>query len=191
MIDPDDPLVAELRSVVQKIALISHAPIQGYNFAPSEVGKGERWRVSYTKAPIAHLGLHSAKGGDTQIPRGDVDHWGDFQVDYRQKSDLYFQRKFDRLQELERSTRDEVRALIKEAEQAYEDWQKTPEYRGEEQPARDSFRWKCLIADYGGDSLDDEDIKTINRLYAMSTQPVSRATIYRYRLKYRGLRFKA
>lgn len=68
-------LSAQIRQALAELELVSHAPIQGYNFAPSENGRGDRWRKSDHKAPIPHLGQHSQKGGDSSIPRGsDVEH---------------------------------------------------------------------------------------------------------------------
>jgi hypothetical protein len=68
-------------------------------------------------------------------------------------------------------------ALLAEALQVLEDWQKTPPYDGEEPLIRESFRWKCAIAD------DARDLEAIKKHYT-----VSKATVYRYRLKYKGLR---
>lgn len=191
MIDLADPevreLIAELRKVVQRLALISHAEIQGYNFAPSEVGRGDRWRRSNRKPPIPHLGQHQGKSGDTKAPGGDVDHYGDFQVGFRQKSHLYFDRQLARLLKREKATKDDLAALVFEAEQTLEDWRKTPVYQGPEPIERGSFRWKCLIADYGGASLADGDVQRINDLYALG-KTIHRSTIYRYRAQFRGLR---
>ena len=74
MIDVADPntraLLAELRTLVAQLALVSHAPTQGYDFAPSTVGAGRRWRVSDHQPPIAHLGAHHSHDGDSRIPDG-------------------------------------------------------------------------------------------------------------------------
>lgn len=169
-------LVGELRKIVQRLALVSHAPIQGYNLAPSENGRGERWRSRDTRPPIPHLGSHMPKGGDTQEPRGEVDWRGDKTPEYRQKSHLYFQRTITRW---ERSaylyTAGDLASLLGEAEDALTAWLKTPVVAGVELE-RGSFRWFCAIAD------DDRPIDKIKEHYS-----VGKSTIYRYRAKYRGV----
>lgn len=161
----------ELRRIILKLSLKSHAPIQGYEFAPSEVGRGDRWRKSDRRAPVPHLGQHQAKSGGTRMPRGGIDRQGDRTPEYRQKSHAYFEQRLKRIQTLEG-----LRALLKEAEEALEAWTRTPQVAGVD-PERESFYWKCAIAD------DKRPMEDILRQYS-----VSRATVFRYRLKYRGLR---
>lgn len=168
------PDLFALRRIVLQLSLVSHAPIQGYNFAPNEVGRGDRWRKSQRNDPIPHLGQHQSKGGDTMIPRGDVDRKGDLTPEYRQKSDMYFRKRIPRL----RNER-ELAALLKEAQDAQDAWRRTPEVAGVEHE-RGSYLWKCEIADTDG------PVEPIKRKYT-----ISQATIYRYRAKYRGLRKRA
>jgi hypothetical protein len=188
VIDRQDPevlrLLSEIRRVGQKLSLVSHAPTQSYNVVMKgdDVPKTpDRWRVNTNREPWPHLGSHGGKSGDTTEPRGGIDRHGDFQVEYRQKSHLYFEHKLNRIIGNPKATPADLKELIAEAEQAHEDWIKTPVYKGAEPLERGSFRWKCAIAD------DDRDPETINRVYAMG-KTISRPTIYRYRQRYRGLR---
>lgn len=107
-------------------------------------------------------------------PPGGVDRQGDRKESYRQKTAEYFARR------LARCTGDAEReALRLEAERALYDWRHTPEApnSAELAPERGSFLWKCRVAD------DDRPLEKIKEEYW-----VSRATVYRYRQKYRGLR---
>lgn len=196
-IDSEDPeasrVIAELRRVVQRLSLISHAPTQSYDV----VMKGDgvpptpaRWRTSDRREPWPHMGNHAGgKSGGTAAPRGAVDRFGDFQAEYRQKSHVYFEQKLNRIVGYAKSTVKDLEALLAEARQALEDWQKTPEFKGAQPMERGSFQWKCAIADHGNSTLTDQDVREINRLYAMG-KVVHRSAIYRYRAQYRGLRGK-
>lgn len=178
MIAATDPLIAEIRRVVQSIALMSHGQTQSYNIVmlADEVPKAPpRWRLSDARAPVIP-GARPAKGGGSSIPSGGAPVWDDRQVEYRQKSHVYFQKKLDRLARRSSSSSADLEALLKEATQALEDWRKTPVVAGVE-PERGSFAWKCMVAD------DGRDVDVLKRTYT-----VSRATIYRYRAQYRGLR---
>lgn len=189
MIDPLEPACAativQLRRVVLRISLMSHAPTQSYDV----VMKGDdvpnappRWRMNDRRAPVPHMGAHSAKGGDTLIPRGDVPRQDDKEADFRQKSHLYFERKLNRIVRYGRSTSADLDALLEEATQALEDWRRTPAVAGVE-PERGSYFWRCAIADAGGSSLSDQELTAIKSKYT-----VSKATIYRYRKQLRGIR---
>lgn len=162
------PATLELRRVVLKISLVSHAPIQGYELAPSENGRGDRWRKSNRKPPIPHLGSHPAKGGaDSSIPRGDVDRKGDRTPEYRQKSHLYFQTRLNGC-----STVGEVEALLVEANETLEAWRKTPLLAGD-RPMRDHPQWKAWVATCG------HPVKDIVRWYGCS-----RSLVYKIREDY-------
>lgn len=182
MIDPLDPLIPELRRVVQRIALMSHAPTQSYDVVmPGDdvPNTPPRWRLNDRREPIPHMGSHVGKGGDTMIPRGGIIRKDDIEADFRQKSHIYFERKLNRLVAYNGSTPADLTALLSEARQTLEDWCKTPPYDGEEAIIRGTFRWKCLIAE------DKRDLDTIKRTYTVST-----ATVYRYRERYRGMRWR-
>jgi len=177
-------VIADIRKVVQRLALISHAPTQSYDVVlkGDDVPKTpDRWRINTRREPWPHLGAHSGKSGDTAVPRGGINRFDDAQLDYRQKSHIYFERKLNRIVNYPKSTSKDLEALLTEARQALQDWTKTPLYSGPEPLERDSFRWKCAIAD------DDRDVATINRVYGMG-KTIHRSTVARYRVKYRGLR---
>ena len=120
----------------------------------------------------------SVRSADDDIggrrPPGGMDWKGDREPDFRQKSAGYFARRLNGGVSEER-----LAALLEEAREALWAWQHTPDVSGviELEPARKSFLWKCRIAD---DTRPLEQIK--------GEFQVSQATIYRYRLKYRGLR---
>lgn len=171
----------ELRTVVQQLTLVSHAPIQGYNYAPNEVGRGERWRASDRKPVIPHLGQHQPKGGGTKVPRGNIDWAGDNKFfDYRQKSAVYFQNRVnDWESDKHHHGPDEISELAEEATAALTAWRKTPDSDGADlEPPRESFLWKCAIAD------DDRPVSKLMEVY----KPIGRQTIYDYRKLYRGVR---
>lgn len=164
-------LVGDILRIVQRIALMSHAPIQGYNFAPSEVGRGQRWRTSDARPPVAHLGQHQAKRGGGSPPGGEIDRRGDAAPEFRQKSHVYLQRRLARAR-----TDDQLRDVLEEAKQILGDWMRTPSVAGVE-PERGSFAWKVQIAN------DERDDRAILAVYS-----ISRSSLWRYRQKYRGLR---
>jgi hypothetical protein len=158
-------LINEIRPVVQRLALVSHAPIQGYNFAPPEFKAGERWRTRSTAAPNPHLSAHHAKGGDTTIPRGNVDYRGDKTPEYRQKSADHFARQLRRLErETRLCTASDLRDLLKDAEDALEAWHKTPLIAGE-RPALHDPRWKYWAANCDHTTADLVRWYSISRQY--------------------------
>lgn len=174
--------LSELRRVVQRLALVSHAPAQTVNLAPPPEGLRApvRWRVWPNRPADAHVGGRSRGGGDSSLPRGGVDWRGDKTEEYRQKSHVYFQRRLDAMERSDRLyTASDLSALHREAREALLAWMKTPDVSGVKdlEPEPKSFLWKCQIAD------DDRPVETVKTHYS-----VSRATIYRYRSKYRGLR---
>lgn len=169
MIDLTNPecvsLIGEIRTAVQRLVLVSHAPIQGYNFAPSENGRGDRWRKSSRNDPIPHLGQHSAKGGDSSIPRGDIDRKGDRTPEFRQKSADHFQKTMERWV---RSTREyrpsDLSRLLQEAKDAHEAWQKTPLVAGT-RPALGDPRWKFWAANCDHTATDIVRWYSVSRSY--------------------------
>lgn len=149
-----------LKRAIDRLSTKSHAPIQGYDFAPSDIGRGDRWRKSDRRDPIPHLGQHQSKSGDTSIPRGDIDRMGDRTPEYRQKSHMYFVLRVPRLE-----TFSQLAALLREAEDAIEAWERTPMVAGQ-RPAKDDPRWKQWVA---SSSLNGGEIA---RLYGVTRQYV-------------------
>jgi hypothetical protein len=170
LIDPTDPQCAatilQLRRVVLRISLMSHAPTQSYDV----VMKGDdvpnpppRWRLRDTRPPTPHMGAHSGMSGDTAIPRGGIRIEDDKQAEFRQKSHVYFQRQLDRLLRAKRSVPSDLDALLDEAVQALEDWRKTPLLAGA-RPVMSDPRWKQWVAD------SEEDGGTLARWYGVTRQ---------------------
>lgn len=166
-------MTAEIRTLLGRLELVSHAPIQGYDFAPSEVGRGQRNRTSDRKPPIPHLGSHRPKDGDTKAPRGaDVEHrprapraprvegdaqsekrWDEFEDElaawkacYHRRTVRYFRRR------LERCVSDgELRQIRLELEETIAAWSRTPIPLGQE-PEFGSAQWKRYVAESPADA---------------------------------------
>lgn len=144
------PAARELQRIILRLDLVSHV-------SAAAPGKG-------TPAQDEDIG--------GKRPPGGIDRKGDRQANYRQKSAVYFRRRWRHT-----NTVDGLEALLDEAREAVWAWSHTPTVSMVVEPERNSFFWKCQIAD---DTRDLEKIKAIYR--------VSRATVYRYRATYRGLR---
>ena len=171
----DHPKAHQLRQVVVRLDMMSHANGASYEFAPNDVGRGDRWRFTNRHAPVPHLGSRQGKGGfDTKTPRGTIDWKGDKTPEFRQKSAEYFRRRAGRVK-----TIDELEALLSEAQAALDAWGHTPTVRGIPYE-RETFLWKCAIAD------DPRDIATVATFYA-----VGRRTVSRYRTQFRGVLTRA
>ena len=167
MIDLDDQETIDalraLRKVVLRLTVVSHVAAAGLG------------RVT----PSSDEDI----GG--KCPGGGIDRFGDFQVDYRQKTAEHFQRRLWAMVDAAKLfSAPDIEALAVEAQQAVDAWTRTPDVSGVKdlEPERDSYLWKCAVAD------DDRDIETINRVWRQGGDPISRSTLYRYRAKYRGLR---
>lgn len=167
--------IRALHTTIRKLALVSHAPIQGYNFAPNEIGRGDRWRKTNTHDPLPHLGAHPGRHVGTAIPRGDIDHKGDRTVEYRQKSAEHFARRLQRMVDDKRRTytAEQLKDLHDEALAALEAWRKTPLIAGERPALRDP-RWKYWVANCEHSTAD------ILRWYG-----ISRQYLHQIRRKYR------
>jgi hypothetical protein len=196
------PLMTEIRTLLVRLEMISHAPIQGYEFAPGDVGRGQRNRTSDRKPPVPHLGAHRPKGGDTKVPRGsDVERrpraprsprvegddrsqkaWDDFEDDlaawkacYHRRTVSYFRRRLDRY-----VSDGELRQIQTELEETVTAWRRTPIPKGQE-PEYGSAQWKRYIAE------SNEDAGTLaSRYWNPATQkPVTRRYINKVRQQYR------
>lgn len=185
MIDTTDPAVitavGELRTALLRLSLVSHAPIQGYNLAPTELeGRIIEWRVDDLQQQTPHRGITHRSYADTAVPRGGVDHKGDRTPEYPQKSAEHFLRRYSSMFRASRTfTASDIEALTTEAREALDAWQRTPDPAGGAlEPERGTFLWKCQIAD------DDRPIAKLQEVY----KPISRRTIERYRARYRGVR---
>lgn len=105
-------------------------------------------------------------------PTGGIDHKGDFQTDFKMKSAVYFQHRIERVKD-----EAQLANLLTEANDALNAWEKTPDQPTSQDPEPESFLWKCRIAD------DRRHVDAIVDEYG-----ISRATVYRYRSQYRGVR---
>lgn len=109
------PEYASLVNVIIKLKLVSHAPtasIESNTSSNNEDSSGMR-------------------------PRGGIPAFDDFQVEYRQKSDVYFEMKLKKCR-----TRKDLSALLLEALEALESWKKTPVTAIEPMPGDPLFpRW--------------------------------------------------
>ena len=166
---------SEFRTLLAQLELISHAPIQGYEFAPSDVGRGQRYRTSNQKPPVPHLGAHRPKTGDTKTPRGtDVERkprapkapriegdqrseklWDEYEQDlaawkacYHRRTVAYFKAR------LGRAVSDgELRQIRLEIEETIAAWRKMPIPEGQP-PALGDPQWKPWI----GQSTEDAGV---------------------------------
>lgn len=144
-------LIHELRRVVQRLTLVSHAPAQTGNLAPppEDLKRPRRWRDKDEKPPVPHLGAHGTFAADSSIPRGNIDFKGDKTPEYRQKSHVYFQQRLDTMATAEREFGSaDLSKLLTEAQEALEAWQKTPLVAGV-RPAMSDPRWKYWAANCG------------------------------------------
>lgn len=125
----------------------------------------------------------SSSGGNGQplLPPGGIDHRGDRQPEYRQKSvDHFVQRWNGLVSRLDRmggehamAVRDEI---LREALAALKDWRRTPPIAGKD-PDEGSFEWKCRVAN------DPRPSRVVAGQYG-----VSHVTVIRYRRQYAGVR---
>lgn len=171
--------IQRIRGLVTRLMLVSHAPSQAFNPAPPTERMPQRWRTRDTPH-VPHASARHRHGGDTKKPTGNIDRKGDLTPEYRQKSHLYFAwtlRRWERSHHFYGIS--DLRRLRIEAEQALDWWKRTPSVPGV-QHDRDSFLWKCEVADAPG-TVDE-----VCRKYG-----VSRATLYRYRARYGNIRSKA
>jgi hypothetical protein len=167
----------QLRELVARIALISHAPTQQY----------DRDAAHET---VGSIGGKRPAGGDFDKPRHpgpnatakDLEEYYDahesWLSSYQRKTPAYFADRLGTHPTVRR-----VRDLIVEAEEVYEAWRRTPPPARGIDPEKGSFYWRCQIADEFGEKLTEDQLKTLRSRYSIST-----ATIYRYRATYRGLR---
>ncbi len=180
----------DFRQALLELALVSHAPIQGYNLAPAENGKGERWRYRDTRPPIAHLGSHMPKGGDTQVPRGtDIDRprradgkeereaWF---ASYQRRTVGYFTIEFTRCHDRLLDSGDELacqarlKALAKDCRDTVIAWKRAPMPVGQEPLSRADPNWKRFVAE-----------STLDAGVLANRYDVTRQRIYQIRAAYR------
>lgn len=175
------PAFRELRQAVAELSLISHAPTQSYQLAPPEdrAATPDRWRKSDRLAPVAHLGSHRPKDGDTQAPRGsdvdrpprDAEHderiaWAE---SYQRKTPDYFRDQLEKCHTEARliALRDECRAVLLA-------WKRQPMPAGQEPASRADPNWKRWVAE------SKLDIGEIARRF-----DCSRRHVYKIRQDYR------
>lgn len=118
---------------------------------------------------------------ESSIPSGGIDHKGDREPEYRQKSADHFARQLQALvnglEKLSQSRAEEIRdEIFKEAAKALKDWRFTPDVPGLE-PERGTLQWKCKIAN---------DVRS-SRIVA-GHYGVSHVSVLRYRKQYAGIR---
>ena len=148
MIDLDDQetiiALRTLRKVVLRLTVVSHVAAAGLG------------RVT----PSSDEDI----GG--KCPGGGIDRFGDFQVDYRQKTAEHFQRRLWAMVDAAKLfSAPDIEALAVEAHDAVEAWCKTPMPSGE-RPAMADPRWKYWAANCGHSTSD------LVRWYGISRQYV-------------------
>lgn len=162
MTERDAQLAHQLRQIVVRLDLMSHASGAAYEFAPSETGRArvERWRSSDRHDPVPHMGSrHNPAAYDTRKPSGALDWQGDRIPEYRQKSAEYFRRRARQVRNVM-----QLEALLAEAIAAEEAWRKTPLLEGERPASKADPRWKQWV---GSSKLENAEIA---RLYSVSRQ---------------------
>jgi len=170
-----------INSGLLRLEMISQADSQSFNPAPAEKPQPQRWRIKDNHEPIPHIGTHGKQGGGTKIPTGGIKNYDDKQFDYRQKSPEFFRSRLKRWDNDPKRTYRELdlARLAVEIEDTIYDCQHTPIVAGVE-TERNSFLWKCEIADAPG------KVEDVMRKYS-----AARRTVERYRAQYRGLRKRA
>lgn len=164
----DLAIYADLRRLLGELSLISHAPIQGYEFVSPKIGSGKRNRLSDRRPPVPHLGPHRPKGGDTKTPRGtDVEYrprapkspriegdarsqklWDEFEEDlaawkscYHRRTVSYFQSRIERA-----VSEGDLRRICGEIEETIKSWRVMPIPPGQP-PALGDAQWKRWVAE--------------------------------------------
>lgn len=132
-------LVRELRTVLARLELVSQAPVQ--NLGPSTRDESE------------------SIGG--KRPPGALDHAGDREPDFPQKSVEHFRRRLARAR-----TRSRLEAILRDAKTALEAWKRQPAPTGE--PKLSSPQWKRWVAE------SDLPAAEIARKFNVKRQYVSR-----------------
>lgn len=125
-----------------------------------------------SKEFVGSASTAESPGGN--VPAGGVDRRDDKEPEFFLRSADHFIRRLAKAHS-ESSLRD----ILHDAELAVKAWTHTPVPRTpgpEQDPERDSFRWKCMIAD------DPRSLQQIKAHYG-----VSRSTVERYQDKYRGV----
>lgn len=152
-------LSAQIRQALAELELVSHAPIQGYNYAPPAEGRKERWRTRAVcvrcrnrglrtcehQEPVPHLGQHSGKSGDTKAPMGTdrerphgLDEAKSLRESYHGKTLAYFRAK--------RARNGDSDALLAEIRETTEAWLVVKIPKGQP-PAITDPQWKRYIAE--------------------------------------------
>ena len=167
-------VIARIRRTIHELALISHAGAVAFNPAPAVEPAPTRWRTSDREPPVPHAGSHHSRSSETRPPTGGIVRSDERWVEHRQKSAQHFAARLERCW-----GPDDLRQLLTDVTDALDAWHRTPTVPGVV-VERGSFLWRCEIAD------SDRPIEDIKRVYT-----VSRATVYRYRARYRGLRHAA
>lgn len=150
------PETKQLRQTLLELSLVSH--VRG---------------VSYDSSG----GSTPPKEKSGMRPPGGLDHKGDRESDYRQKSHNYFLRRFEGLVSgLDRISDEKalgaVQEILDEAKSSLKDWRHTP--RAESLTLeRDSFEWKIAIA------KDERSSRKVAKHYG-----VSHVTVLRYRKEF-------
>jgi hypothetical protein len=167
---------ATLRSALVNLELVSHAPTQ--NLAPIPRDTSE--------SP----GGARPGGTDRDRPARNAsdDERRAWEASYHRKTPSWFGNERRKVWDRHNRDGDDQRAiaglesLLKQANECVLSWRKQPAMIGvlEEVIEPISFLWKCMVADD-----DSGSIKQREDRYG-----IDRATIHRYRLKYRGLQRK-
>lgn len=175
--------LAALRQVILDLSLIAQGPSASFDPAPppDDLKRAQRYRTKAHQPIVPHLGSHSHFEAGSTLPGFDTGRADDRHFDYRQKSDRYFRNRLVRWENDSKRTYgvSDLERLLKEAKDALRDWRITPSVAGV-QNDRNTFLWKCEVADAKG------DIEDVCRKFG-----VSRRTLGRYREQFQGVRKRA
>jgi hypothetical protein len=136
-------VLVDLRRVITSLELVSHTSAQALDPQPRETT--------------------DSKGGAR--PSGGVDHAGDREQDYRQKSADHFMRRVGKAK-----TVGDLEAILGEARDALEAWRRPPKPL---EPLPDDPRFKSYVA------ASDKSASELARLHGISAR-----TVHRWRAQY-------
>jgi hypothetical protein len=189
------PAYAELHQLVCELGLVSHASTQRYDGDGSKMTAPAKNEVGGRRPPGDDVERPPRRPREPIEPSEDAsdETWREYRVrlaEYAQKLREYHDDRTAWATSYQRRTVhyfdaqlavcvsvDRLIILRDEARETLQAWRKTPPQPTSVDPPRDSFVWKCQIAD------DGRPIEAIKATYG-----ISKATVYRYRAAFRGVR---
>lgn len=163
-------VLKEIRQALAELELVSHAPVRNYDgrSAPSaddDIG-GRRPSGRDGEFPPRKPNV----GAKAEVWEEYRQEFADWLLSYQRRTPAYFRAELRR--------RGPGDPLLEEIRVVVEAWRKSPPQPVGVEPERESFEWKCKIA-------NDDSGKEKDRCDRYS---ISAATLYRYRARYRRLR---